>query len=264
MPEPAPVVLITGASRGLGRGIAQRVAELGCSIVVNYASNEAAARETIDLCRKRQARPDQQFIAVKGDVGNTGDREVLVRKTIEAFGRIDALINNAGVGPKERLDLVDMKEDSYGDVMATNLEGPHFLTQHVVKYWLKERPRPLLPGGLAVVFISSVSAEMVSTNRGEYCMSKAGLSMCAKLWAARLGPENIFVCEVRPGIMATDMTGGVRQKYDAFITDGVVPQKRWGQPDDVGLTVKAILAGYVPFSAGTVIHVDGGLTIPRL
>jgi len=264
MPDPTPVVLITGASRGLGRGIAQRVSELGCSIVVNYVANEAAASETIDLCRKKQARPDQQFIAVKGDVGKTGDREALVGKTIETFGRIDALVNNAGIGPKERLDLVEMKEDSFEHVMTTNLEGPHFLTQRVAQYWLKDRPRPLLPGGLALVFISSVSAEMVSTNRGEYCMSKAGLSMCAKLWATRLGPEGILVCEVRPGIMATDMTGGVRQKYDALMAGGAIPQKRWGEPDDVGLVVKAILSGHVPFSTGAVIHVDGGLTIPRL
>ncbi|MEX1139515.1 MAG: 3-ketoacyl-ACP reductase [Bacteroidota bacterium] len=264
MSQPVPVVLITGASRGLGRGIAQRVAEMGCSIVVNYAANKAAANETVDLCRKKQTRSDQQFLAVKGDVGKSTDREGIVQKTMETFGRIDALVNNAGVGPKERKDLLEMGKDSFNHVMTTNLEGPHFLTQRVANYWLKERPQPLLPGGLAVVFISSVSAELISTNRGEYCMSKAGLSMCAKLWAVRLGPEGILVCEIRPGIMATDMTGSVRQKYDAFMADGVVPQNRWGQPDDVGLTVKAILSGSVPFSAGTVIHVDGGLTIPRL
>lgn len=264
MVQPTPVVLITGASRGLGRGIAQRVAELGCSIVVNFVANKSAALETIELCRRKQTRSDQQFLAVKGDVGVAKDRDAIVQKTMKGLGRIDALINNAGVGPKERKDLVEMSEDSYDHVMTTNLEGPHFLTQRVANYWLKERPEPLLPGGLSVVFISSVSAEMVSTNRGEYCMSKAGLSMCAKLWAARLGPEGILVCEIRPGIMATDMTGTVRQKYEAFMADGVVPQNRWGQPDDVGLTVKAILSGSVPFSAGTVIHVDGGLTIPRL
>ncbi len=264
MAQPVPVVLITGASRGLGRGIAQRVAEMGCSLAVNYATNEKAANETLDLCRKRQTRSDQQFLAVQGDVGVPKDRDTIVQRTLKGLGRIDALVNNAGIGPRERKDLVEMSEDSYGDVMGVNLEGPHFLTQRVAKYWLKERPQPLLPGGLSVVFISSVSAEMVSTNRGEYCMSKAGLSMCAKLWAARLGPEGILVCEIRPGIMATDMTGGVREKYEAFMADGAVPQNRWGQPDDVGLTVKAILSGSVPFSAGTVIHVDGGLTIPRL
>jgi NAD(P)-dependent dehydrogenase (short-subunit alcohol dehydrogenase family) len=165
MAQSAPVVLITGASRGLGRGIAQRVAEMGCSVVVNYAANETAANETIDLCRKRQTRPDQQFLTVKGDVGVSKDRDAILQKTLKAFGRIDALINNAGVGPKERRDLVEMGEESYHSVMTINLEGPHFLTQRVANYWLKERPQPLLPGGLAVVFISSVSAEMVSTNR---------------------------------------------------------------------------------------------------
>lgn len=264
MAESLPVVLITGASRGLGRGIAQRVAELGCSIGINYVSNKGAAKETVDLCRKKQSRKEQRFVAIQADINSAEERSNLVKKTIQEFGRIDALVNNAGIGPKERKDITEMSELSFDEVLGTNLRGPHFLTQLVVKHWLKSKAKPLLPGGLAVVFISSVSAEMASIHRGEYCISKAGLSMVAKLWAARLSGEGINVFELRPGIMATDMTSAVKQKYDKMLAEGVVPQRRWGEPDDVGLAVKAILSGHFPFSSGSVINIDGGLTLPRL
>lgn len=264
MDKSLPVVLITGASRGLGRGIAQRVAELGCSIGIHYASNTAAAKETIGLCRKKQSRKEQKFVAIQADISSDEERRSLVKKMVQEFGRIDALVNNAGIGPKERKDITEMSELSFDEVLGTNLRGPHFLTQLVVKHWLKSKAKPLLPGGLAVIFISSVSAEMASIHRGEYCISKAGLSMVAKLWAARLSGEGINVFELRPGIMATDMTSGVKQKYDKMLNEGVVPQRRWGEPDDVGLAVKAILSGHFPFSSGSVIHVDGGLTLPRL
>ncbi|MBF8249384.1 MAG: 3-ketoacyl-ACP reductase [Bacteroidetes bacterium] len=264
MAESLPVVLITGASRGLGRGIAQRVAELGCSIGIHYASNAAAAKETVDLCRKKQSRKEQRFVAIQADISSDEERRSLVKKMVQEFGRIDALVNNAGIGPKERKDITEMSELSFDEVLGTNLRGPHFLTQLVVKQWLKSKSKPLLPGGLAVVFISSVSAEMASIHRGEYCISKAGLSMVAKLWAARLSGEGITVFELRPGIMATDMTSAVKQKYDKMLGEGVVPQRRWGEPDDVGLAVKAILSGHFPFSSGSIINIDGGLTLPRL
>ncbi len=264
MDKSLPVVLITGASRGLGRGIAQRVAELGCSIGIHYASNTAAAKETIDLCKKKQSRKEQGFVAIQADISSDEERRSLVKKMVQEFGRVDALVNNAGIGPKERKDITEMSELSFDEVLGTNLRGPHFLTQLVVKHWLKSKAKPLLPGGLAVIFISSVSAEMASIHRGEYCVSKAGLSMVAKLWAARLSGEGINVFELRPGIMATDMTSGVKQKYDKMLNEGIVPQRRWGEPDDVGLAVKAILSGHFPFSSGSVIHVDGGLTLPRL
>jgi len=264
MAESLPVVLITGASRGLGRGIAQRVAELGCSIGIHYASNAAAAKETVDLCRKKQSRKEQKFVAIQADISSDKERRSLVKKMVHEFGRIDALVNNAGIGPKERKDITEMSELSFDDVLGTNLRGPHFLTQLVVKHWLKSKAKPLLPGGLAIVFISSISAEMASIHRGEYCISKAGLSMVAKLWAARLSGEGITVFELRPGIMATDMTSAVKQKYDKMLNEGVVPQRRWGEPDDVGLAVKAILSGHFPFSSGSIINIDGGLTLPRL
>jgi NAD(P)-dependent dehydrogenase (short-subunit alcohol dehydrogenase family) len=264
MPEKLPVVVITGASRGIGRGIALRVAELGCSIVINYSKNAAAAKETADLCEKKKISAGQRFLSVQGDISKKDERESLVKRTLQEFGRIDALVNNAGIGPSRRVDVTEMEEASLRELLAVNLEGPHFLTQSVARHWLKENPRPLLPGGLSVIFISSASAEMVSLNRGEYCISKAGLSMAAKIWAARLAPHGITVIELRPGIMATDMTKGVKEKYDEMLAGGLVPQMRWGEADDVGLAVKAILSGQFPFSAGSTITLDGGLTIPRL
>ena len=264
MPEKLPVVIITGASRGIGRGIAQRVAELGCSIVINYTKNADAAKETVDLCEKKKTNTGQRFLSIQGDISRKDHRESLVQKALQELGRIDALVNNAGIGPSRRVDVTEMEETSLRELLAVNLEGPHFLTQSVARYWLKEAPQPLLPGGLAVVFVSSASAEMVSLNRGEYCISKAGLSMSAKLWAARLASHGITVIELRPGIMATDMTKGVKQKYDAMLAEGIVPQKRWGEADEVGLAVKAILSGHFPFSTGSTIAIDGGLTIPRL
>jgi len=264
MSRTLPVVLITGASRGLGRGIALRVAELECSIGINYARNETAANETIDLCKQRQVHPEQRFVALQADIRFSDQREQLVRRTMGEFGRIDALVNNAGVAPAVRVDITEMTEQSFDEVLATNLQGPHFLTQLVSKYWLNNKVQPLMPGGLSVIFVSSVSAEMVSLNRGEYCISKAGLSMVAKLWAARLAAEGIQVFELRPGVMTSDMTKSVKQKYDAMLAEGVVPQRRWGEADDVGLAVKGILSGHFPFSTGSVINIDGGLTLPRL
>jgi NAD(P)-dependent dehydrogenase (short-subunit alcohol dehydrogenase family) len=264
MTESLPVVLITGASRGLGRGIALRVAELGCSIGINYVKNDPAADETIELCKQRQIHDHQRFLRLKADISSGAERSRLVDNTIREFGRIDALVNNAGTGPKVRNDITEMTEQSFDDVLSTNLRGPHFLTQLVARYWLKHEVSPLLPKGFTAIFISSVSAEMASISRGEYCVSKAGLSMVTKLWATRLAGEGIQVLELRPGIMATDMTRGVRPKYAALLAEGVVPQGRWGEPDDVGLAVKAILSGHFPFSTGSVINIDGGLTLPRL
>jgi 3-oxoacyl-[acyl-carrier protein] reductase len=259
-----PVVLITGASRGLGRGIAERVAEIGCSVAVNYSKNKDAAEQTVALCRRKAISQDQKFVALRADISDKVQRTELVQRCLSDFGRIDALVNNAGIGPDKRVDLLEMSEESYRNVLDTNLTGPHFLTQLVADYWLQTKPKPLLPAGLAIIFVGSVSSEMASTNRGEYSISKAGLSMVAKLWAARLGREGISVYEVRPGIMATDMTQAVKKKYEALFAEGAVPQQRWGTADDVGLAVKAILQGYFPFSTGSVLMIDGGLTIPRL
>jgi 3-oxoacyl-[acyl-carrier protein] reductase len=259
-----PVVLVTGASRGLGRGIAQALARDGKSVAVHYAQNRAAADETISDCQKHARHPGQRFIGVGGDIGDAADRARIVSETLSAFGRIDALVNNAGIAPRVRADIVDATEESFDEVIGINLKGPYFLSQAVVRTWLSQPDAARLPGGYKLIFISSISAYLASTNRGEYCISKAGLAMATKLWASRLATDKIQVFEIRPGIMATDMTAGVKEKYDKLIAEGLVPQKRWGTGDDVGQAVTTLLQGSFPFSTGDVFNVDGGMHLQRL
>jgi len=259
-----PVALVTGASRGLGRGIALELARCGFSVALNYAGNKAAAEETLSLCKHNQSDRRQQFFPIQADVGSAGDRRRLLEETLVKFGRMDALVNNAGIGPRVRMDITETAEGSFEEVLRVNLQGPFFLTQASVNYWLKEKPAPALPGGFKVVYISSISANTASLNRGEYCISKAGLAMVSQLWAVRLAEEGIQVFELRPGIMETDLTRGVKEKYDKLIAEGLVPQRRWGQPEDAGLAVSAILTGKFPYSTGEVIYLDGGFHLRRL
>ena len=259
-----PVILVTGASRGLGRGVALQLAAEGCSVAINYVGNRPAAEETAVLCRKASASKRQKFAPIQADIARREDRARLVAEVLRAFGRIDALVNNAGIAPRVRADLTDATEESFDELVGTNLKGPYFLTQAVARYWLKEKPEAALSGGFKVIFVTSVSAETASVDRGDYCISKAGLAMAAQLWAVRLAADNIQVVEVRPGVMATDMTAGVKGKYDRLLAGGLVPQNRWGTAGDVGLAVGAIIAGRLPFSTGSVIHVDGGAHIRRL
>jgi NAD(P)-dependent dehydrogenase (short-subunit alcohol dehydrogenase family) len=258
-----PAVLVTGASRGLGRGIALSCARAGCSVAIHYAGNEAAARETRGLC-EAAAQPGCRFPLVRGDLGAAADRARLFAEAVAALGRIDALVNNAGVAPRVRADILETAEESYDEVMGVNLKGPFFLSQLAARYWLEHPGQSALPGGYKLVFISSISAETASTNRAEYCLSKAGLSMACQLWATRLASEGAQVFEIRPGIMETDMTAVVKDKYDRLIADGLVPMRRWGKPEDVGRAVEAILLGHFPFSTGEILTVDGGLHLRRL
>jgi len=257
-------VLVTGASRGLGRGIAVEAAAQGLSVAINYASNREAADETARLCRQAAASDAQHFVAVQGDVGRREDRERIVAQTLSAFGRLDALVNNAGIAPRQRADVTETTQASFEEVLRTNLEGPYFLTQSVANHWLSSRYASLLPGGFKIVFVSSISAAAASIMRGEYCISKAGLAMASQLWAVRLADEGVQVIELRPGIMATDMTSAVKEKYDRLIAEGLVPQRRWGTAEDVGRAVRAILAGLLPYTTGDVIHLDGGFHVRRL
>ena len=181
-----------------------------------------------------------------------------------SFGTLDALVNNAGIAPRVRADILEASEESFDELMATNVRGPYFLTREIARRWLAGPRDTPLPGGRKVVFVTSISAETASTTRGDYCMSKAALSMAAKLWAARLAPEGIPVYEVRPGIMLTDMTSGVKEKYDALLAQGLVPQGRWGTPEDTGKAVRALLEGAFPFSTGGIFDVDGGFHVSRL
>jgi len=264
MGNPTPVVLVTGASRGLGRGIALQLAAEGYSIAINYVGNRAAAEETVALCRKTAPSSAQIFSPLQADVGAYADRSRLVAETLAHFGRIDALVNNAGIAPKVRADITEAGEESFEQLMRTNLQGPYFLTQAVVRHWLSTRPAPLLPGGFKIIFVTSISADTASVGRGEYCISKAGLAMAAQLWATRLAAEQIQVVELRPGLMATDMTAGVKETYDKLLAGGLVPQNRWGTAEDVGRAARSILAGHFPFSTGAVIPVDGGFHLRRL
>ena len=274
-PQP-PVVLVTGASRGIGRGIALSLAEEGYSVAINYAGNRAAAEETKSECERPAARGGvsgggegaaaaPRFEIFQANVGERAERERMVEEVFDSFGRIDALVNNAGIGPRERLDILEATEESFEEVMRVNLQGPYFLTQSIVRRWQAgEAGESLLPAGFKVVFVSSISAHTVSFNRGEYCVSKAGMAMATQLWAGRLADEGVQVFEVRPGIMKTDLTSKVRDKYDKLISEGLVPQRRWGTPDDMGKSVRALIRGDFPFSTGAVIDVDGGFQISRL
>jgi NAD(P)-dependent dehydrogenase (short-subunit alcohol dehydrogenase family) len=263
VPPPA-AVLVTGASRGLGRGIAEALAADGLDLAIHYASRRPAAEETVAACRRRATRPEQRFVAVGGDIARADERQRLLEETLGALGRLDALVNNAGMAPRVRADLLEATEASFDELIAVNLKGPYFLSQAVSRHWGERGGQSRLAGGYKLVFVTSTSAVRASVNRGEYCVSKAGLSMAAKLYATRLAAEGVQVYEVRPGIMATEMTAAVKDKYDRAIADGLVPQARWGTPEDVGRAVSALLSGAFPFSTGDVLNVDGGLHLERL
>ncbi len=260
----SPVVLVTGASRGLGRGIARSCARTGCSVAIHYQGNEAAAQETKRLCETDAANPQQKFATIQGNLAVSADRTRLFEETLTRLGRLDALINNAGMAPRVRADITDTSEESYDEVMGVNLKGPYFLSQLAARHWLKHPGESLLSTGYKLIFITSISADTASINRGEYCLSKAGLAMTVQLWATRLANDGVQVFELRPGIMETDMTSGVKEKYDKLIAEGLIPQKRWGKPEDVGLAVEAIIKGQLPFSTGAVIPIDGGFHMKRL
>lgn len=264
MASKVKTILVTGSSRGIGRGIALKLAEKGFNVAINYTQNSKAASETLDLCQKasNSAGYSGRFESFQGDISNAESRTKLLKDVLSYFGDLHGLVNNAGVAPKERRDILDMTEESFDRLIGTNLKGSFYLSQAVSKYWLS------LPRAerdfCSLIFISSVSAEMVSMNRGEYCMAKAGLSMASKLFARRLADENIAVYELRPGIIQTDMTGAVKEKYDALIAEGFVPQKRWGTAEDLGKAAGSLLSGDFPYSTGSVIHLDGGLHISSL
>jgi 3-oxoacyl-[acyl-carrier protein] reductase len=266
----AGVVLVTGGSRGIGRAIALRAARLGCSVAVHYRGSHEAAEETLALCRTAAASTGQRFASFAVDLAQQASRAGLLARVLDAFGRVDALVLNAGMAPRERVDMTETGEASFEEVLQTNLHAPFFLAQQCARHWLHAAgdarpasdPRP--PGGRSIVFIGSISAEQVSLNRPEYCIAKAGLAMTAQLWARRLAAHGVAVVEVRPGIIDTDMTARVREQYSARIDGGLVPQRRWGAPDDVARAVEAVLAGSFPFSPGAVLHVDGGLHIATL
>ncbi len=247
-----PVALVTGGSRGIGRGICLELARHGYAVAVNYAGNEDAARETVGLLGAGAA-------AFRADVGDDAQRERLVDEVLARWGRIDVLVNNAGITSVGRKDILEATTESWDRVLAVNLRGPFFLTQRVAREMLR-RADLINP---AVVNISSLSAYSVSTNRGDYCVSKAGLAMLTQLWALRLAEQGVRVFEVRPGVIETDMTAGARERYTQLIAEGLTPIRRWGTPADVGRAVAALVTGAIPFTTGEVLNIDGGFHLRR-
>jgi len=253
------VALVTGGARGIGLGIAGRLAAEGCDLAVCGVRPEAAALGAVtDL---RATGSDVMY--VQADVSVAEDRKRLLAEVRARFGRLNVLVNNAGVAPEVRADILAASEESYDRVMSINLKGPYFLTQAVANWMVAQRKEDAGFAG-CIVNISSMSATVVSPNRGEYCLSKAGVSMATKLWAVRLGEFGIPVYEVCPGVVMTDMTAGVREKYDQLIAGGLTVQQRWGYPEDVGKAVAMLVRGDLPYSTGQSIMVDGGLTLQRL
>jgi 3-oxoacyl-[acyl-carrier protein] reductase len=251
------VAIVTGASRGIGRAIALALGEQKFTVVVNYAGNQKAAAE---VCAKLEVAGAKSR-AIQADISLGLDRVRLVEETISSFGRIDLLVNNAGVAPTKRADILsvtDADEASFDRLININLKGPYFLTQLVANQMVKQKSGK-------IVNITSVSAYTASTNRGDYCIAKAGLSMMTKLWAARLAEFGINVYEIRPGVIETDMTGPVKAKYDELIFEkDLTPIRRWGKPEDVAKAVVAIANDLLPFSTGEIIDVDGGFHLRRL
>jgi len=250
------MALVTGGTRGIGLGIARALVAEDWEVAVCGVRPPDQVRATLEDLGGRA----HYFQA---DIGSRADRHRLVASVVERWGSVNALVNNAGRAPSVRADILDAEEESFETLVRINLQGPYFLTQAIASRMVLQKAFD--PGfHTAIVFVTSVSAEMASTNRGDYCVTKAGLAMAARLFAARLAAPGIPVFEVRPGIIATDMTAAVRDVYDARIGDGLVPERRWGQPEDVGRAVAALVRGDMPYATGTVVHVDGGLAIPRL
>jgi len=255
----ARTALVTGAGRGIGYGIAAALAGEG----LNIAIMDLLPEETVAANLAALRGIGVGVLYCRGDVTRAEDRARVLTETDKAFGGLHVLVNNAGVAPKVRKDILEATEESYDFVLGINLKGPYFLTQGVANWMVRQRAAEA-GTQCCIVNISSVSAEVASTSRGEYCLSKAGVSMATKLWAARLGEFDIPVFEVRPGIIMSDMTAVVKEKYDKLIAEGLCRQKRWGFPEDIGRAVAALVRGDFAYSTGMVVTVDGGMSVPVL
>ena len=253
------VALITGGSRGIGLGIVNQLARLGFDIAFNGVRPAELVTDVMEEIKALGV----DAIYCQGNISVKEDRTRIIQQVKQRFNRLNILVNNAGIAPRERQDILSATEQSYDEVMTTNLKGPYFLTQEIAN-WMIDQKADNPDYQACVINVSSISATVASVNRGEYCLSKAGMSMATQLFAVRLGEFDIPVYEVRPGVIHTDMTSGVKEKYDKMIADGLCVQKRWGQPEDIGKVVGALATGSFPYSTGQVIMVDGGLTIPRL
>ena len=254
-----PVALVTGSSRGIGRGIALELGRSGHAVVINYFRSPDAAAEVVETIQSSGG----SAVAVQGDVGSADGRAALVEQTLRSYGRLDVLVNNAGITSQGRKDLLEATEESWDLVFATNLKGPFFLAQQAAKQMISAIDDGRIAQGL-IVNISSISAYAATTNRADYCIAKAAMQMMTWLLADRLAEHRIRVFEICPGVIESDMTAPVQEKYDKLIAEGLTPIRRWGTPDDIAKAVVALTGDAFPFSTGDRINVDGGFHIRRL
>ncbi len=264
MSKDKSVALVTGAGQGIGRGISLELAKNGFDIIGMDIVHEAENKKVgLFEVKQKVEELNVSFLPIQGDVSSLEDHERVVKQSLDEFGKIDVLVNNAGVAPEKRLDILETTPESYDRLLSINARGPFFLTQKIAHQMIKQvkgnpESRP------CIIFISSISASVSSPSRAEYCVSKAALSQAARVFADRLSEYGINVYEVRPGIIQTEMTSPVREKYDKLINEGLVPQKRWGLPEDVGKAVAALARGDLGYSTGLVLEVSGGMNIHRL
>ena len=253
------IAFITGGTRGIGFGVALALGKAGFDLAVNGIRNEVDVTNSLEELRNLGVN----VAYFQGNVAVREDRQAMLDKILSHFGSVNVLVNNAGIAPRERADILHAKEEIWDEVMEINLKGPYFLTQLFANYFVdKKLENPLFEA--SIINISSISAFVASVNRGEYCISKAGIAMATKLWATRLGEYDIPVYEIQPGIIKTDMTAGVVEKYDKLFQEGITLQRRWGLPDDVGKVAAMLAQGNMPYATGQAIKVDGGLHIQRL
>ena len=253
------IAFITGGTRGIGFGVALALGKAGFDLALNGMRNEGEVADALEEVRKLGVN----VAYFQGNVAVKEDRQAMFDKILSHFGAVNVLVNNAGIAPREREDILHAKEEIWDEVMEINLKGPYFLTQLFANYFVEMKVKnPLFDA--TIINVSSISAFVASVNRGEYCISKAGIAMATKLWATRLGEYDIPVFEIQPGIIKTDMTSGVVEKYDKLFQEGISLQRRWGLPDDVGKVAAMLAQGNLPYATGQVIKVDGGLNIQRL
>ena len=253
------VAFITGGTRGIGFGIAVALGKAGFDLALNGMRKEDEVVDALEEVRKLGVN----VAYFQGNIAVREDRQAMFDKILSHFGAVNVLVNNAGIAPRERADILHAKEEIWDEVMEINLKGPYFLTQLFASYFVEMKVKnPLFDA--TIINVSSISAFVASVNRGEYCISKAGIAMATKLWATRLGEYDIPVYEIQPGIIKTDMTSGVVEKYDKLFQEGISLQRRWGLPDDVGKVAAMLAQGHLPYATGQVIKVDGGLNIQRL
>jgi 3-oxoacyl-[acyl-carrier protein] reductase len=253
------LAMITGGSRGIGLGVALSLAQENYNLVITGRRPEKEIKESLNQLAAHKI----EVMYVQSDISSKADRTALVNQARSRFGRVEVLVNNAGIAPRTRADILEATEESFDELLQVNTKGPYFLTQAIAKWMIEERRKEPFYRG-CIINISSVSATVASINRGDYCISKAGVAMATKLWAVRLAEFGIDVYELRPGIILTDMTSPVKGKYESMIRGDLLLEKRWGTPEDVGRAASMLARGDLPYASGSVLTIDGGMTLPRL